>query len=84
MGSNYSVSPLNGPIHGEVKIMKHVMTSAAEVEIAALFVNTKLLIPLCTTLLELGHQQTPSPIQTDNEVVQGFVSQTIKQNDQKQ
>ena len=70
---------LNGPIHIESKIMKHVLASAAEAEIAALFFNTQNIIPLRTTLTEMNHPQPPTPIQTDNAMAHGFVHGQIKQ-----
>ena len=39
------------------KLIKHVMASAAEVDIAALFMNARYLLPLRTTCAELGNPQ---------------------------
>ena len=72
-------TPMNGPIHCEARIMKHVLSSAPEAEIAALFVNAQMAIPLRQTLIELGHRQGPTPIQTDNAVADSFAAATIKQ-----
>ena len=63
---------LNGPIHVEAKIMKNVVASAAEAELSALFLNTQLVVPLQTTLTEMGHIQPPTPIQVDSLVAYGF------------
>ena len=79
LGSKQAPSPLNGPLHCEVKIIRNVMASSAESEIGALFINTRAIIPLHTTLHELKHPQPPSPIQTDNVVAHGFATKTIKQ-----
>ena len=40
----------NGPIATLAKVVKHVMASAAEAEIAALCMNAKELLPIRTTL----------------------------------
>ena len=55
------------------------MASVSEAEIASLFINTKLTLPIRHTLLELGHPQPPTPIQTDNSTAAAFVNETIKQ-----
>ena len=60
------------------------MASAAEAEIAALFLNARLAIPLCVALDEMGHPQPPTKIKTDNNTADGFANNTIKQNKTKQ
>jgi hypothetical protein len=71
--------PLNGPIHSTCSILRNVMASAAEAEVGALFVNGQDAIPLRMTLIELGHQQPATPLQTDNSTAAGFANDTIKQ-----
>jgi hypothetical protein len=44
------------------KVLKHVMSSAAEAEIGAVFINAKEGAVLRTTLEELGHPQPPTPM----------------------
>ena len=51
------------------------MASAAEAELAALFITAKKMIPLRHTLIEMGWPQPQTPVQTDNSTVWG--SQTI-------
>ena len=46
--------------------------------ISALFINSKIIIPLRTTLHEMGYKQSPTPVQTDNEVALLFATNTIK------
>ena len=53
------------------------MSSAAEAEIGALFLNSRQAIPARTTLEEMGHKQPPTPIQTDNTTALGFVSKNM-------
>ena len=77
--SNAITTPLNGPIHCEAKILRHVMSSAAEAEIGALFVNAKSILSFRVTLAEMGHPQPLSPIQTDNNTASGFAQANIKQ-----
>jgi hypothetical protein len=49
----------NGAILIFSKVLKHVMSSAAEAEIGAVFINAKEGAVLRTTLEELGHKQPP-------------------------
>jgi hypothetical protein len=51
----------NGAILIISKVLKHVMSSAAEAEIGAVFINAKEGAVLCTTLEDLGHKQPPTP-----------------------
>jgi hypothetical protein len=61
------------------KVLKHVMSSAAEAEIGAVFINTKEGAVLRTTLEELGHKQPPTPMETKNTTATGYSNGTIKQ-----
>ena len=69
---------INGPIHSVSKILKNVVSSAAEAEIAATFENCKEAVLIRTTLEELGHPQLPTPVQVDNTTAHGFANETIK------
>ena len=60
-------------------IIKEVMSSAAEAEIGALFINAKLAVPMRHTLEEMGHPQLATPIVTDNSTAVGIANDTIKQ-----
>jgi hypothetical protein len=56
----------NGAIFIISKVLKHVMSAAAEAEIGAVFINSKEGAVLRTTLEELGYKQPPTPMETDN------------------
>jgi predicted transposase YdaD len=43
------------------------------------FLNTKEAKILRTTLEEMGHPQTPTPLQTDNTTATGYIDEKIKQ-----
>ena len=55
------------------------MSSVAESEIGANFLNAKDDLPIRTTLEELGHSQPPTPMQLDNTTSVGLAKNTIKQ-----
>ena len=63
----------NGAIMVLSTIIKHVMASASEAEMAALFYGCKQAIPLRVTLEEMGHPQPgPTPVTTDNSTAHGL------------
>jgi hypothetical protein len=71
--------PYNGPIHTISAIMANVMASATEAEFGALFHNARDTVPICTALIEMGHPQPATPIQTDNACAAGISNETVKQ-----
>ena len=68
----------NGPVHNVAQIIRNVMTSAADAEIGALFINSRQAIPARHLLEEMGHKQPPTPIQTDNTTALGFVTKNLQ------
>ena len=50
------------------------MASAAESEMAALFITAKKMTPLRNTLIEMGRPQPQTPIHTDNSTAVGFTN----------
>ena len=48
-----------------VLIIKNVMDSAAEAEMAALYITAKKMIPLRNTIIEMGWPQPKLPTQTE-------------------
>jgi hypothetical protein len=59
-------------------IIKHMMSSASEAELSALYNSCKMAAPLHTTLKELGHNQAnPIPITTTNITAQSLTMGTM-------
>jgi hypothetical protein len=69
----------NGAILIVSRVLKHVMSSAAEAEIGAVFINANEGAVIRTTSEELGHKQFPTPMETDNTTTTGYINGTIKQ-----
>jgi hypothetical protein len=68
----------NGAVLVLSAIIKHIMASASETELAALFYGCKEAIPLRTTLEEMGHPQPgPTPVTTDNSTAVGLTLNTM-------
>ena len=67
----------NGAVLSIAQIIKFVMASAAEAELAALFVTARQMILHRQTLIDMGWPQPKSPIQTDNSTAEGVTNKTI-------
>lgn len=74
-----STPPLNGTAHILCNKLRHVMASAVEAEVGALFANGQEAIGLRTALQEMGHLQPPTAIKTDNSTASGISNGTVKQ-----
>ena len=72
-----SLPQLNSLIHIECKFLRHVVTSAAEVEVGGIFHNCQTLLPIRHCLQLIGHPQPPTPVKTDNTTAKGFTSNNI-------
>jgi hypothetical protein len=59
-------------------IIKAVMSSAAEAELGALFLNAKEGVYLQQILTEMGHPQPRTPIQTNNTTAEGVINNKIQ------
>jgi hypothetical protein len=79
LSDNNENPKINGAIHVHSSIMRQVLASATEAEVGALFYNAQDGSMLRTTLIELGHPQPATPIQTDNEVAEGIINDKVKQ-----
>jgi hypothetical protein len=53
------------------------MSSAAEAELGALFINAKTAISMQQTLIKLGHLQPRTPIQADNATAHALLTNKI-------
>jgi hypothetical protein len=59
-------------------IIKAVMSSAAEAELGALFLNAKETVFIRQILTKMGHPQPRTPIQTDNTMAEAVVNNRIQ------
>ena len=69
---------LNGEFHANTQLMRFAVTSAAEVELGALFCNCQDGILFRLTLHNLGHPQPKTPVHCDNATAVGIASNTVK------
>ena len=78
LSSNCQYPPNNGAILSIAKIIKNVMSSAAEAELGALYIVAQEAMYIRIILEELGHKQPPTPIQTDNSTAEGVVNNKVQ------
>jgi hypothetical protein len=67
----------HGAVLSTAQVIKFVMASAAEAELAALLVTAREMILHRQTLIDMGWPQPKSPIQTDNSTAAGVTNKTI-------
>ena len=78
--TQHTPSPLlNDTIHIECKALRHVVSSAAEAEMAALFHNAKTALEIRNILTALDHKQPIIPLKTDNTTAAGFIHNFVHQ-----
>jgi hypothetical protein len=78
LSNNETFPPSNGAILTNATIIKAVMSSAAEAELGALYLNAKEAVYLRQILDEMGHPQPKTPIQTDNTTAKGVINNKIQ------
>jgi hypothetical protein len=78
MSSDVADPPNNGAIINTSNIIKSVMSSAAEAELAGLYINASQAVSIRHLLHEMGHKQPKTPIQTDNSTALGVVTNNIQ------
>jgi hypothetical protein len=57
--------------------MTSVMSSAADAELGAIYINACEAVPIRNLLQEMGHKQPKTPIQTDNSTALGVVNSNV-------
>jgi len=78
MSTNAKIPPNNGAILNIAHIIKHVMTSATEAELAALYIMAREVVYMRIILEEMGHKQPATPIQTDNAMAEAVINAKIR------
>ncbi len=78
MSSDIEDPPNSGAIINTSNIIKSVMSSAAEAELAGLYINASQAVSIRQLLHEMGHKDPRTPIQTDNSTALGVVTNNIQ------
>ena len=78
MSSNIVVPENNEAVHTAAQIIKTVMSSTAETELGALYINFRESIPARHLLRAMGHKQPPTPMQFENSTALSVIINKIK------
>jgi hypothetical protein len=78
LSNNAEIPPNNGAILNIAHVIKHVMSSATEAELAALYINAREAVYIRIILEEMGHKQPPTPMQTDNAMAEAVINAKIQ------
>ena len=77
LSEDVPVPTYNGPILIITQIIRNVMSSASEAELAGLFICVKEMAPHRKSLIEMGWPHPKSPIQCNNSTSLGVANETI-------
>ncbi len=78
LSNNVPYPPNNGAILNIAKLIDGIVSSAAEAELGALFMNAREAVYLRRILAKIGHPQPKTPIQTNNSTVEGAINSKIQ------
>ena len=78
LSSDCNVPADNGAVLNLAQLIKAVMSSAAEAELGALYINAREAVPQRITLTEMGYKQPQTPMQTNNTTALGVVNNNIQ------
>jgi hypothetical protein len=78
--SDSRIKPLsNSPLLCHTTVLKHLVSSVAEAEFGAIFVNAKEGTVTRTTLSEMGHNRDSTDLKTDNTTSDDIINNTVQQ-----
>ena len=78
LSSDIQNPPNNGAVLTIAQIIDAIMSSAAEAELGAIFIDAKEAVHMRRILQEMGHTQPQTPIQTDNLTAEGVINSRIQ------
>jgi hypothetical protein len=78
LSSNTTVPPNNGAILNIAHIIKNIMSSTTEAELAGLYIMMCEADYIRIILKELGHVQPPTSLQTDNAMADGVIKGKVQ------
>ena len=78
LSSDTDIPNNNGAILNIAHIIKNVMSSATEAELAALYIMAREAVYIRIILEEMGHKQPKTPLQTDNAMANAVVNGIVQ------
>ncbi|EJK51359.1 hypothetical protein THAOC_29472, partial [Thalassiosira oceanica] len=78
LSNDADVPTNNGAILNISHVIKHVMSSATEAELAGLYIMAREAVYIRIILEEMGHKQSPTPVQTDNAIAEKVINKKVQ------
>jgi hypothetical protein len=78
LSSNTTVPPNDGAVLNIAHIIKNIMSSATEAELASLYIMARKAVYIRIILEELGHAQPPTPLHIDNAMADGVINGKVQ------
>jgi hypothetical protein len=78
LSSDTPIPPNNGAVLNIAHIIKHVMSSATEAELAGLYIMAREAVYIRIILEEMGHKQPPTPLQTNNSMAEAVINGKVQ------
>jgi hypothetical protein len=78
LSSDTTVPPNNGAVLNIAHIIKNIMSSATETELAGLYIMAPEAVYIRIILEELGQEQPSTPLQTDNAMADGVINGKVQ------
>ncbi len=72
------ISPNNGAVLNIAHIIKHVMSSATEAELAGLYIMAREAVYIRIILEEMGHKQPPTLLQIENSMAEAVINGKVQ------
>ena len=80
LSSDSNIPQNNGAVLNIYHIIKHLMSSETESELAELYIMAREAVYIRIILEEMVHKQPPMPLQTDNSMAESVVNGKIQPN----
>jgi hypothetical protein len=78
LSSDTTIPPNNGAVLNIAHIIKNIMSSVTEAELAGPYIMAREAVNIRIILEELGHKQPPTPQQTDNTMADAVINGKIQ------
>jgi hypothetical protein len=72
------IPPNNGAVLNIACIIKHIMSSATEAELAGLYIMATEAVYIRIILEEIGQKQPPTPLQTNNSMAKAVINGKVQ------
>ena len=78
LSSDSTIPQNNGAVLNISHIIKHVVSSATEAELAGLYIMAREAVYIRIILKEMGHKQLPTPLQTNNSMAEAVTNGKVQ------